>query len=82
VSDLKLFRIDGDSAVELLGATLALGKPLQVLIERNMEVLFGVRFVARSIQPARSTADGSTRSGWMRTGVRPSLITSGPSMRT
>lgn len=46
MSDLKLFRIDDGTAVELLGTALALEKPLQVLIERNMEVLFGVRFVA------------------------------------
>ena len=29
-SDLKLFRIDGGAAVELLGTALALEKPLQV----------------------------------------------------
>lgn len=46
MSDLKLFRIDNGKAVELLGAALALEKPLQALIEGNMEVLFGVRFVA------------------------------------
>jgi predicted transport protein len=46
MSDLKLFRIDDGAAVELLGAALALEKPLQVLIERNMDVLFGVQFVA------------------------------------
>jgi predicted transport protein len=46
MSDLKLFRIENGVAVELLGAALALEKPLQVLIENNMEVLFGVRFVA------------------------------------
>ncbi len=46
MSDLKLFRIDNGMAVELLGAALALEKPLQVLIENNMDVLFGVRLVA------------------------------------
>ena len=46
MSDLKLFRIDDGTAVELLGTALALEKPLQVLIERNMDVLFGVRLVA------------------------------------
>lgn len=43
---LKLFRIDDGAALELQGTALALEKPLQVLIERNMDVLFGVRFVA------------------------------------
>jgi RecB family endonuclease NucS len=47
VSDLKLFRIGNGTAVELLGTALALEKPLQVLIENNMDVLFGVRFIAR-----------------------------------
>ncbi len=46
MADLKLFRIDDGTAVELQGAALALERPLQVLIERNMEVLFGVRLVA------------------------------------
>ena len=46
MGDLKLFQIDNGTAVELQGAALALERPLQVLIERNMEVLFGVRFVA------------------------------------
>jgi predicted TIM-barrel fold metal-dependent hydrolase len=46
MGDLKLFRIDNGAAIELQGTALALEKPLQALIERNMEVLFGVRFVA------------------------------------
>jgi predicted transport protein len=46
MGDLKLFQIGGGIAVELKGAALALERPLQVLIERNMEILFGVRFVA------------------------------------
>lgn len=43
---LKLFQIDNGTAIELQGTALALEKPLQVLIERNMEILFGVRLVA------------------------------------
>jgi predicted transport protein len=45
VSDVKLFRIDNGLAVELTGTALALEKPLQVLIERNLDVLFGARLV-------------------------------------
>src|SRR5690348_2580850 len=45
MGDLKLFRIENGSAVELMGTALSLERPLQVLIERNMEALFGVRFV-------------------------------------
>lgn len=46
MSDLKLFRIDGDRASEVTGAAMALEKPLQTLIERNMETFFGARLVA------------------------------------
>ncbi len=46
MGDLKLFRIDDGTAVELLGTAAALEKPLQILIDRNMEALFGVRLVA------------------------------------
>ena len=46
MGDLKLFQIDNGIAIELQGAALALERPLQALIERNMEVLFGVRLVA------------------------------------
>ena len=46
LSDLKLFRIDGKQATEVPGTSMALEKPLQALIETNMEALFGVRFIA------------------------------------
>lgn len=46
MADLKLFRIEQGQAVELVGGSLGLEKPLQRLIERNMEALFGVRLVA------------------------------------
>ncbi|MFJ1997060.1 DUF5655 domain-containing protein [Streptomyces asiaticus] len=45
MSDLKLFRIDGDDAVELSGTSMALERHLQQLIERNMETVLGVRFL-------------------------------------
>ena len=46
MSDLKLFRIDNGQVVELRNAAVALERQLQTLIERNMEPLFGVRFLA------------------------------------
>jgi predicted transport protein len=46
VSDLKLFSISGGVASELLSTGVALEKHLQGLLERNMEALFGVRFLA------------------------------------
>jgi hypothetical protein len=46
MSDIKLFRIDGGAALELRGSALAVEKSLQTLIERNLETLLGVRFLA------------------------------------
>lgn len=46
MSDLKLFRIDDGRASELAGQALELEKPLQALIERNLDELLGVTFLA------------------------------------
>ena len=46
MSDLKLFRLTGGQAVQLPSSPVALERSLQHLIEHNMEVLFGVRFLA------------------------------------
>lgn len=45
MSDLKLFRIDKGVATELASNTFPLERKLQKLIEENMDVLFGTRFV-------------------------------------
>jgi predicted transport protein len=46
MSDLKLFRTSGDTVVALPGSGVALERSLQALIEKNMETMFGVRFLA------------------------------------
>jgi predicted transport protein len=46
MSDLKLFRIDKQNALEVHGSAMALEKSLQNLIERNLECFLGVRFLA------------------------------------
>ncbi len=46
MSDLKLFRIENGQAAELEGQAAALEKSLQTLVERNLEPLLGVRFLA------------------------------------
>jgi predicted transport protein len=46
MSDIKLFRISNDKATELQGDASDLEKPLQTLIEANLETLLGIRFVA------------------------------------
>ncbi|MDT3395348.1 DUF5655 domain-containing protein [Streptomyces sp. B1866] len=46
MNDLKLFRVSDGRAVEVPGTAVALERHLQVLIERNMEVMLGIRFLA------------------------------------
>ena len=46
MTDIKLFRIEPSGAQELAGASVAIEKTLQTLIERNLEALLGVRFLA------------------------------------
>ena len=46
MSDIKLFRISGNAATEIQGTASHLEKPLQSLIEANLEPLLGIRFVA------------------------------------
>jgi predicted transport protein len=46
VSDIQLFRLKDGQAIELAGRAVALEKELQALIERQMEPLLGVRFLA------------------------------------
>jgi predicted transport protein len=46
MSDLKLFRLVNGTATELTSTSVALEKSLQEVVERNMEALFGVRFLA------------------------------------
>jgi hypothetical protein len=46
MSDIKLFRLDNGEASELSGSALAIEKTLQALIERNLEAMLGVRFIA------------------------------------
>ena len=46
MSDIKLFRLTQGLATELQGDASDLEKPLQTLIENNLEPLLGIRFVA------------------------------------
>ncbi len=46
MSDIKIFRIGSGSVVELNGQSVALEKSLQTLIEQNLEVFLGIRFLA------------------------------------
>lgn len=46
MGDIKLFRLTGGKANELQGDASDLEKPLQTLIENNLETLLGIRFLA------------------------------------
>ncbi len=46
MSDIKLFRVNQGKAEELASKSSDLEKPLQILIESNLEELLGVRFLA------------------------------------
>lgn len=46
MSDVKLFRTNGDAVSELGGTSVALEKSLQTLIEKHLDVFLGIRFLA------------------------------------
>ena len=46
MNDLKLFRIADGQAAEIPGATVALERHLQTLIEQNMETMLGIRLLS------------------------------------
>ncbi len=46
MSDIKVFKIAEKGISELAGQSVAVEKSLQTLIERNLEIFLGVRFLA------------------------------------
>ncbi len=46
MSDIRLFQLNEDRATELRGQASDLEKPLQTLIENNLDTLLGIRFLA------------------------------------
>jgi predicted transport protein len=46
MSDIKLFRTDGDTVSAIEGKSVAVEKSLQTLIEKNLDIFLGVRFLA------------------------------------
>lgn len=57
MSDIKLFQLQNGKATELQGDASDLEKPLQTLIEANLEPLLGIRFLATEY------STGKTHSG-------------------
>src|SRR5262245_37752390 len=53
MSDLKLFRLQAGRVTEIDGASVALERSLQTLIERNLETFLGVRFLVSEFSTGR-----------------------------
>jgi predicted transport protein len=56
MSDIKLFRLTNGVATELDGQASDLEKPLQTLIENNLDPLLGIRFLATEYQTGKTHA--------------------------
>lgn len=56
MSDIKLFRLTQGQATELQGDASDLEKPLQTLIEKNLEPLLGIRFLASEYSTGKTHA--------------------------
>lgn len=56
MSDIKLFRLMSGRATELQGDASDLEKPLQSLIEANLETLLGIRFLATEYSTGKTHA--------------------------
>lgn len=54
MSDIKLFRLAGSAAIELQGKASDLEKPLQTLIETNLQPLLNIRFIASEHSTGRT----------------------------
>jgi predicted transport protein len=54
MSDIKLFRLAAGQATELQGDASDLEKPLQTLIEKNLDPLLGIRFLATEYATGRT----------------------------
>jgi predicted transport protein len=56
MGDIKLFRLQAGKAVELQGDASDLEKPLQTLIEANLDTLLGIRFLASEYSTGKTHA--------------------------
>jgi Endonuclease NucS len=54
MSDIKLFRIKGSQAEALQGTSVAVERSLQVLIEKHLEVMLGVRLLASEYRTGKT----------------------------
>lgn len=57
LGDIKLFKLNGEEVTELEGRSVAIEKSLQILMERHLEAILGIRFLATEY------STGKTHSG-------------------
>ncbi len=56
MSDIKLFRTDGKNVTQLEGHSVSLERSLQSLIEGNLEIFLGIRFLASEYSTGKTHA--------------------------
>ncbi len=54
MSNIRLFRVNGDDVEPIEGSAVAVEKSLQTLIEKHLEAFFGVRFLASEYATTKS----------------------------
>lgn len=54
MGDIKLFNINGGEVIELEGKSVAVEKSLQTLMERQLEAILGIRFLATEYSTGRT----------------------------
>ena len=54
MSDIKLFKLNNNKVEELTAVSFTLEKPLQTLIEHNLEKIFGIKFLATEYSTSKN----------------------------
>ncbi len=70
MSDIKLFHLSAGKASALKGHASDLEKPLQTLIENNLEILLGVKFLATEYSTGKRMEVVLIALDWMKITVR------------
>jgi len=52
MSEIRLFRLFGEKAMEVMGEGGGLEKSLQTLVEKNLESMLGIRFLKTEYRTA------------------------------
>jgi tyrosine-protein phosphatase YwqE len=66
MSDVKLFRVSSGQVDELTGTTDTIEKSVQAFVEKNLETLLDVRFLAVRVHNVERRADRYARRGRKR----------------